>query len=408
MSLPAPALILLLALMGLLNSFCSDMVIPAVPALGVELGISAWQAQQTISLFFVASAVMSLWYGAIADACGRRATILAALLLLGMSAAASTAVDSIGQLWVLRILQGVAAGAGLVISRAILSDLYCGLTMQHLLSRITMIQTLSLVATPVLGAWLSAHYGWRTVFGTLGGIAFVLAAVYWRWLPETLPAGRRLELRPALLTRAYLGVLGNPRFLRLTLGHVANWTSMAVYAVSAPVIVTRLMGRPVTDIYLVYGPITFGLVAGFAAFPRAHARLRANGTLALAYALLAVAIGLGLAASWHFPTGIVPMLPLLVYSQGLALALPLLLSNAVAAERQRAGVAASCQTFFQFAGMALGAGLIAPLLGDSLFALAAGTGLLTLLGGIAVALEQRAERNSPAAGPAGIQSTEIS
>lgn len=409
MTVPAPAqLTLLLAFMGLLNSFCSDMVIPAVPALSADLGISGWQAQQTISLFFVASAFVSLWYGAMADAYGRRATILAALLLLGLSAAASTAVASIGQLWALRIVQGMAAGAGLVISRAILSDLHHGVTAQHLLSRITLLQTLSLVATPVLGAWLSAHYGWRMVFATLSGIAFALAAVYWRWLPETLPAGHRLELRPARLARAYLAVLGNPRFARLTLAHVANWTSMAIYAVSAPVIVTRLLGRPATDIYLVYGPITLGLTAGFAAFPRVHARLHSHATLGAAYACLAGSVALGLLSSWQWPTGVVPLLALLVYSLGLALALPLLLSHAVETERQRAGVAASCQTFFQFAGMALSAGLIAPLLWDALWSLAFGTGLLTLAGGIALALERRAEQRRPAGATCPSQSTETS
>ena len=152
-------LIVLLAFMGLLNSLCSDMFIPALPVLRVDLGVSGWQAQQTVSLFFFASAFMSLWYGAISDACGRRPTILFCLLLLAISAAASAFTTDIETLWGLRIAQGVAAGGGMVISRSILHDLHHSREAQHLLGRITMLQTLSLIATPVIGAWLSIEIG---------------------------------------------------------------------------------------------------------------------------------------------------------------------------------------------------------------------------------------------------------
>lgn len=374
--------------MGLLNSFCSDMLIPALPVMRADLGIDGWQAQQVISLFFIACAVVSLWYGAIADACGRRATILVSLCVLGLSALASVFIHSIGQLWGLRIVQGMAAGAGMVISRSILSDLHYGATAQHLLSRITLIQTLSLVVMPLLGAWLSARYGWQAVFSAMGGISLLLAGVYWRWLPETLPRDRRLALRPAELGRAYLAVLRTPRFVRLSLAHVANWTSMAVYAVSAPAVI-RLLGRDGTDIYLVYAPITFGLTAGFWLFPRLLRQLQAHGTLAASYLVLGVSVALNLAAAWGWPAGVIHMAPLFTYSFGLALALPLLVGGALEPLRQRTGVAASCQTFLQFAMTALAAGLLAPLLWNSLFSLALGTGMLTLAGGLAVLLERR-------------------
>ncbi|MNF67970.1 Bicyclomycin resistance protein [compost metagenome] len=104
--LPSPAaLILLLALMTLLNSFSTDMLIPALPAIGSDLGISDWQVQQCLSLFFVACAFASLWHGAIADTWGRRPTLLVSLALLGLAAACAF-TTGIEQLWGLRILQG--------------------------------------------------------------------------------------------------------------------------------------------------------------------------------------------------------------------------------------------------------------------------------------------------------------
>lgn len=390
-------LIVLLAVMGLLNSLGSDILIPALPAMRSDLNISSWQAQQTISLFFFASAFMSLWYGALADAYGRRRTILFSLLLLAIAAAASASPGNIEMLWGLRVAQGVAAGAGMVVSRSILHDLHHGPEAQHLLGRITMLQTLSLIATPVVGAWLSTHFGWRAVFVAMSGTAFMLAAIYWRWLPETLPQERRLSLHPGALARAYLHALRTPRFVRLSVAHVANWTSMAIYVVSAPTIVIHLLGKAATEIYLIYLPITLGLTAGFWAFPHLLRQLKGGRLLATAYRVLALAVGLNLLISGLLPASICAVLPLFAYSFGLALALPILIGGAIEPLRQSAGVAASLQTFLQFTMIALAAGLIAPWLWDSLFTLALGTGLLTLIGGAAVYLEHKA--GLPAATP---------
>jgi len=187
-------------------------------------------------------------------------------------------------------------------------------------------------------------------------------------------------------------VLRTPRFVRLSLAHVANWTSMVLYVVSAPAIVVGLLGRNGTDIYLVYGPITLGLTSGFWQFPRLLRRWQTGGTLAAAYIIVGTSTVLNLAAAWVWPAGIIHLAPLFTYSFGLAVALPILVSGALEPLRQSAGVAASCQTFLQYAMTAVAAGLLAPLLWDSLFSLALGIGILTLAGGLAVLLERRATR----------------
>lgn len=393
---PPAALVLLLAVMGLLNSLCSDMWIPALPALQAGMGVNGWQAQQTISLFFIASAFMSLWCGAIADAHGRRRTILVAIFILALSAGASALATSIEALWALRIAQGLAASAGMVISRAILLDLYHGAEAQHLLGRITLLQIASLIATPVIGAWLATHLGWRSVFMALGVVAAAMVLVYWRWLPETLPAERRQSLRPGALVGSYLLALRTPRFVRLSIAHVANWTSMAIYVVSAPAIVIHLLGRQATDIYLIYAPITLGLSGGFLALPKLLRSFGGTRLLAMAYGILGASIVLNLAIAGLLPAGGVSVLPLFIYSFGLAVALPILVSEAIEPLRQNAGVASSLQTFLQFAMIALASSAIAPWLWDSLFALALGTGALTLIGGVAVLLDRNARRQPPA------------
>lgn len=386
------ALIVLLAFMGLLNSLGSDMLLPALPAMRADLGMSIWQAQQTISLFFVASASMSLWYGAIADAHGRRRTILVALFILALSLGACAFTSDIALVWALRIVQGVAAGAGMVISRAILHDMYHGPVAQQLLGRITMLQILSLTATPVIGAWLATTFGWRTVFIALSLLMFAMTIIYWRWLPETLPIERRQRMRPGKLLDGYRHALRTPRFVRLSVAHVANWTSMAIYTVSAPHIVIHLLDRAATDIYLIFAPITLGLCSGFLAFPKLLRRLSGSTLLAIAYRILGASVLINIALTGLLPAGVVDIVPLFSYSFGLALALPILISEAIEPWRENAGIASSLQTFLQFAMIALAAGVIAPRLWDSLFALALGTGALTLIGGLAVRQDRNARR----------------
>ena len=117
---------ILLALLSALGPASIDTYLPSFPAIARTLGASQIEVQQTLTAYLLPFAVMTLWHGAIADALGRRRVILAALGLFGLSSLACMFVTSIQQLWVLRALQGITAGAGIVISRAIVRDLYDG------------------------------------------------------------------------------------------------------------------------------------------------------------------------------------------------------------------------------------------------------------------------------------------
>jgi DHA1 family bicyclomycin/chloramphenicol resistance-like MFS transporter len=386
------ALTALLALIGLLNSLCADMLIPALPSLRDDLAVSEWQAQQTISLFLAACAFMSLWYGALADAWGRRAVTLGALIVIMVTAVASIATTRIEHLWVLRTVQGLASGAGLVISRTIVRDLHIGPTAQRLLSHIMMVQMLSLVATPVFGGWLAVHWGWRATFVALAAIMLALTLACWRWLPETLPPAQRRPIRVGPLWQSYRAVLRSGSFVRLSLAHVANWVSVVIYAFSAPTIVIKHMGQGPTAVYLVYVPITLGLVGGFALLPRLAKRMSGAAILRTAYRILAASIALNLAICWLFPPSPTHMLPLFFVAIGVALALPILIDWSLTPVHENAGVGNSCQTFIQLTVMAFAAGVLAPLLWDSMFKLALGTGIVTAIGAACLFGERQVRR----------------
>jgi MFS transporter, DHA1 family, multidrug resistance protein len=384
------ALTALLVCIGLFNSLLSDLYIPALRLLANDLGTTPLRAQQTISLFFLACAFMSLWHGAIADAWGRKPTVLVALAVLCLSSLACVAASRIEPLLVLRTLQGLAAGSGVVISRAIVLDIHQGLAAQRMLGRITLVQTVAPVLMPIVGGWIALAFGWRAVFAFIAVVVAAMGMAVWRWLPETLPPARRRPLHPVSLWHAYAEVLGSRSFLRLAVAHVANWVSLILYVVAAPALVIGLLGRDETAFWLVYVPMMSGMVAGFVLFPRIARHASVHMPLRLAYAILGVGVASSLILSRMLPPGLHNLVPLFVQAFGVALAMPALIGMALDPFGERAGVASSCHSFLQFGATAAVAGLLAPLVWGSMWTMALGSACLTATGALSLWWERSA------------------
>ncbi|BAL24300.1 hypothetical protein AZKH_1987 [Azoarcus sp. KH32C] len=128
---------------------------------------------------------MSLCVGALADAYGRRPLLLGSLLLV-LTSAGCVLSERIEQLWVLRAIQGAAACVGMILSRTIIRDLVSGLQAQKMIGHVSLIQSLFPMLTPLLGAWVAAWYGWRTVFVCTGALAALMLLAFARALPESL------------------------------------------------------------------------------------------------------------------------------------------------------------------------------------------------------------------------------
>jgi DHA1 family bicyclomycin/chloramphenicol resistance-like MFS transporter len=239
------------------------------------------------------------------------------------------------------------------------------------------VQSAGTILLPMLGGWLTWMWGWRAVFAFLSAAGVLLLLVYARHLPESLPPARRQALRIESLWRNYRSVLGSPWFMRLTLAHVCNWAALFLYVAAAPQLLTHLLGRSPTDVYLVFTPMMVGLIAGFLYLPRLLQRWGTQRTLYLAYAGLVLVNVLNTALAAWVPPGLIHLLPTAAYAFAIALSMPLLVSHALHPFPDNAGLAASCQMFLQYSMMAVAAGLLAPLLWDSLSHLAMGCAVLT-------------------------------
>jgi len=123
-ALSAGALAALLAALSMLGPFSIDAYLPAFPSIQATLHASPLEVQQSLSLYMFSFACMVLWHGALSDAFGRRAVVLVSLVMFTIGTLGCAASNSVHYLWAFRILQGISSGAGVVVGRAIIRDLY--------------------------------------------------------------------------------------------------------------------------------------------------------------------------------------------------------------------------------------------------------------------------------------------
>jgi DHA1 family bicyclomycin/chloramphenicol resistance-like MFS transporter len=381
---------LLLASLAALGPFSIDTYLPSFPDIAASLGASQLQVQQTLSVYLLAFAVMTLWHGAIADRFGRRRVILIALALFGLASVGCTLANSIEQLWFWRAMQGITAGAGIVISRAIVRDLFEGAAAQRLMAQMTMMFAVAPAVAPVIGGWLQSLFGWRVVFAFLVLLTGALWLACWKLLPETLPPEKRQSLRPGYLGRTYWRVLTSPAFLFACAAVSLNFAGFFIYVLSAPMFLMTHLGLPETAFLWLFGPAMGGMLCGSWLSGRLAGKLAQSRTIALGYALMIAAAAVNLGLNLALPPGLPwSVLPLFGYTTGMALAMPSLTLLALDPFPAQRGLAASCQTFFQSGFNSLSAALIAPALWGSTLNLALGMGGLMLLGGLAARAHQK-------------------
>lgn len=380
---------LLLAALSSLGPFSIDTYLPSFPEIGAQLAATQLEVQQTLAVYLISFSAMALWHGAISDALGRRRVILWALAVFAAASLGCAFATRIEHLWLLRALQGVSAGAGVVVGRAIVRDLYDGAAAQRLMAHVAIAFALAPAIAPVIGGWLHTWFGWRSVFVFLTLAAIVLAFACWRLLPETLPRERRQSLRPGYLLRAYRRVLGTPAFLAATAALTCNFCGFFIYVLSAPAFLMGHLGLSEREFLWLFGPTMCGLMLGNWIAARVAGRLTPLQCIARGYAVMGLAAALNLAISHALIPGVPhSVLPLFVFNTGMALAtapLTLLALDPFARER---GLASSCQTFLQSGTNGLVAGLVVPLLWGSVQTMALGMAGFAALGALAVVLSR--------------------
>lgn len=377
----ASALALILAALAMLGPFSVDTYLPAFPAIQQSLGASALEVQQTLTAYMFSFAVMILWHGALSDAFGRRSIILMSLAVFAMASLACAAVHSVEYLWIFRMLQGVSAGAGVVIGRAIIRDLYAGADAERMLSLVTMIFSISPAIAPIIGGWIVTISNWRTIFLFLFVFTVCLLWLCYRLLPETLPIPRRQPFNPQSLWRNYRQIFGSSLF-QLKAGTIAfNFSGLFIYVAAAPVLMTHHLGLGPQDFGWMFIPSVAGIFLGALAVNRMAGRIQVRVQVLMGFALLMLSGVFNVGYHLFFPPVLCwTIAPLFFYTMGMSMVAPGLTLLVLDLFPHIRGTVASCQSFTMMMLSALVAGVIVPLLSNSVLWLAAGQFSFALIG----------------------------
>jgi DHA1 family bicyclomycin/chloramphenicol resistance-like MFS transporter len=390
---PPRGIAVLLAALSALGPFAIDTYLPSFHDIGTSLRATPVEVQQTLTAYLLPFSIMALWHGAISDAFGRRRVVLVTLALFGLAMFGCLFATRIEHLWVLRAVQGMSAGAGIVISRAIVRDLFDGPAAHRLMSHIAMMFAFAPAIAPVVGGRLQLWFGWRSVFAFLVLATLALWLACWLLLPETLPLERRQPLHGGYLVRTYGKVLTSPVFLFACGGLALNFSGFFIYVMSAPVFLMRHLGVSETGFLWLFGPSMTGLMAGSWISGQLAGKLSLRQMIVRGYLVMGAAalgnIGLNLFFPPMLPWSV---LPIFVYTFGMSLSMPCLTLMAIEPFPEQRGLAASCQMFLQSASNGAVAGMLAPALWGSTRTLAFGMGVLMLLGATSAWLHQRLSR----------------
>jgi len=371
----------LIAALSMIGPFAIDTYLPSFREMETSLRATPLQVQQSLTAYLIPFALMSFWHGSISDALGRRRVVLVALAMLAITSIGCALSSNIYTLWFFRALQGIASGAGIVVGRAVVRDVYEGHSAQRVMANVTMIFTVAPAIAPVLGGWLHEWFGWRSVFYFLA--LFSLGILIWSaaGLPETLHPERRHPLNPRFLFESYVRTLTSSRFLAVAFAAAFNFAAIFLYIASAPVFLMRHLQLHETQFYWLFIPLPTGTLLGAALSSRLAGRVTAKRTVLLGYAgmMFAVLINLGFHSTRdaQLPWSVVP---LFVYTIGMSLAMPSLVLFGLDIFPAQKGLAASCQAFLMTGINALTAGLFSPLANTSPLRLALVSGILTSAG----------------------------
>lgn len=394
----ARRLIAVLAALAMIGPFAIDTFFPAFPAIAAALDASPFQMQQTLSVYLIAYALMALLHGGLSDALGRRPVILGALVVFTLASIGCALTDTMQHLLWFRAVQGLSAGAGVIVGRAIVRDLFEGARAQRVMSGISMLFGIAPALAPIIGGYL-LFFGWRSSFWFLALFSGGLLAACWKLLPESLPAAARTPLHPWLLARGYWQMLRNHRFVLLGFAGGFNFSAIFLYISSAPSFVLHILGMNERQFGNFFVPTISGMIIGAYLSGRMAGKVESRKAIARAYAVMLVAavinIGYTQAVS---PVGWpMAVLPIGLIAVAVAIAFPLLTLAMMDIYPDRRGAASSLQMFLSLIVNAMVAGLLSPLVQSDARSLALAASALTLSG---LALYLMARKAIPQAVPA--------
>ena len=343
----------LLGVLIALTPLGTDTYLPALPIIAQSFDATVSAAQLTLTSFFSGLAIGQLMWGPLSDRFGRKPTLLAGLALYLGSAIAGATASSVTEIVWLRLLQGLGMSIGPVVARSIVRDLYSHEHAARMLARMTIVFSIAPIASPLIGAQLTAWWGWQAVFVFLAVVAAALLAAVAGGLHETAPADRASG--GAIQMARNFGLILRARdFLAPFATMLCAQAGTFAFVSGSAFALVRGAGVSPGAFSLMFAAVMLGQISGAWASSRLvmpvgiGRMLRFGARLACAAGLLAAAL------AWTgFTHWLAVVLPYMAYVFGAALLIPNATAAALTPFSRAAGAASSLIGATQFAVGAL-------------------------------------------------------
>lgn len=369
---PRWALPALLAFLGMLGPFSIDTYLPAFSGMAKALNATPVEMQQTLSAYLFGFAFMNLFHGALADSFGRRPVVLWGIAMFTLASAGCALSQTVEQLLLFRALQGLSTGAGIVVSRAVIRDMYAPAQAQKVMSQVTIYFGVAPAVAPIVGGWLYVHAGWHSIFWFLVLIGVALWTANYRLLPETLHHAMRQPFNVRHLMRGYWQLGSSPRFLLLALASGVPFNGMFLYVLAAPEFLGTHLGLGPTEFFWFFTLTISGIMSGAWLSGRLAGRVPPKQQIRHGFVIMFTVSVLNLVANLLLPPHLSwSLLPIAIFSFGWALMVPVVTLLVLDLYPERRGMASSLQAFVGSVANGLVAGVVVPLVMHSTVLLAA-------------------------------------
>ncbi|WP_378954964.1 multidrug effflux MFS transporter [Pelosinus sp. sgz500959] len=250
-------------LLGMLASFgplSIDMYLPALPNLANDLHSSTSLAQLSLTACLLGIASGQLFAGPISDVRGRRGPLLVGLLSYAISSLLCVFVPTIWTFVLMRFIQGLAGSAGIVISRAIVRDLYSGAEMTRFFSLLMLVNGVAPILAPILGGQVLEVTSWRGIFVVLSGMGMIMLVAVFFGLKETLPIQRRSQGGALNTFRTFHKLIGNRSFMGYALTQGFVMAAMFAYISGSPFVLQNIFDVSPQMFSLFFGINGLGII----------------------------------------------------------------------------------------------------------------------------------------------------
>jgi DHA1 family bicyclomycin/chloramphenicol resistance-like MFS transporter len=371
------ALTAMLAALTAIGPLTTDMYLPSLPDIVRLLDTTTANGQLTISAYLIGFAVGQIIYGPLSDRHGRKPVLVGALALYCLASLACSLATSIDMLIAARALQALGGCGGIVLTRAIVRDLYSGAHAGRELSVISSVMALAPVLAPIAGGALQTGFGWRSIFFTLVAVGITGTAVVWALLPETLAERAAEPVSPTSMLKSYRIVARDPSYLAYLGLATTSYAGLFAWISGSSFVLQSLYGLSPFAFGIAFAFGSIGYMIGATLAARLVVRLGLDGIIGLGGCAVAVG-GLGMVAA--VALGLISaaslVFPMAIYLAGLGMVLPQSIAGAMTPFPQRAGAASALLGFIQQSVAALCGALVGSLLGESAWPLVAAVAVM--------------------------------